>query len=225
VAPFTLEKNVQNIGLFALWLPAWRGWSHQPPPWPSPSRTSCEGGGQRGARGCLVSVVCCPGPPYFWIVFGCCYSVPPLFLVLIASLAMPALHASPPLCFRFANLVSAHELGAGSVQFGEGRRFFRCFRADLKFLAACCVHWPVYIMAAKLSDSHLFLYNSSFTTIQHFVFSWFYALPSSLQFMIFSLPRFCALVLWGSLQFLVCCPALCVICPTVVHLLPCDCAL
>jgi hypothetical protein len=33
VAPFTLRKIIENLGVFALWLPPWRGWSHQPPPW------------------------------------------------------------------------------------------------------------------------------------------------------------------------------------------------
>jgi hypothetical protein len=164
--------------------------------------------------------------PYFWLFFWV-YATVLLLCFWCSSPLSRCLHSAPRLLFviDFPILCLA-ALNSQSAPSGTyGRRFLSCFRPDLEFLAVYCVHWPVYIMAAKLSDSHLLLCNSSFTTIQHFVISWFCALPSSLQFMIFSLPRFCALVLWWSLQFLTFCPALCVICPAVVRLLPCDCAL
>jgi hypothetical protein len=83
--------------------------------------------------------------------------------------------------------VCGHDFGAVNILFTftlplplRVANFFHCFCAVLEFLAECYMHWPVYIMAAKLSVSHLLLYISSFTTIQHFVLSWFCSLPSSL---------------------------------------------
>jgi hypothetical protein len=96
----------------------------------------CASWSPRPSRLSILSL----GPSsYFWIISFVCYSAPPLFLVTIASLALPLLRALLPLHLRLANPMSVGMILVLSIFYSHSRCL--CRLGSQIFFIAFALFW------------------------------------------------------------------------------------